>query len=91
MVEAGVLENPHVDAAMMIHVVAGTPVKEGTMGVFGPGASYSSSDWFRIDIQGKGGHGAMPNYTHNPLGAMCAIHQGIHEIMASTGHLPITV
>lgn len=82
MVEAGVLENPHVDAAMMIHVVAGTPVKEGTMGVFGPGASYSSSDWFRIDIQGKGGHGAMPNYTHNPLGAMCAIHQGIHEIMA---------
>lgn len=82
MVEAGVLENPHVDAAMMIHVIAGSPVKEGVMGVFGPGAAYASSDWFRIDITGVGGHGATPNYTKNPLGALCAIHQGIHEIMA---------
>lgn len=82
MVEAGVLENPHVDAAMMIHSIAGSPVREGTMGVFGPGPSYASSDWFRIDIKGKGGHGAAPEYTRDPLGAMCAIHQGIHEIMA---------
>ena len=82
MVEANVLENPHVDAAMMIHVISGSAVKEGTMGVFGPGPAYASSDWFSIDIQGIGGHGAAPSYTKNPLGAMCAIQQGIYEIMA---------
>ena len=82
MVEAGVLEDPHVDAAMMLHVIAGVPVKSGVMGVYGPGVAYASSDWFRIDIKGVGGHGATPNYARNPLGALCAIHQGIHEIMA---------
>ncbi len=82
MVEAGVLENPRVDAAAMLHVIAGSQVKEGTMGVFGPGAAYASADWFKIEIKGLGGHGAAPNYTRNPLGALCTIHQGIHEIIA---------
>ena len=43
MIEAGILENPHVDAALMFHDIAGSPVKEGTVGVFGPGAVYASS------------------------------------------------
>ena len=30
MIEAGILENPHVDAALMFHNIAGSPVKEGT-------------------------------------------------------------
>ena len=40
MIEAGILENPHVDAALMFHDIAGSPVKEGTVGVFGPGDVY---------------------------------------------------
>lgn len=82
MIEAGILENPHVDAALMFHDIAGSPVKEGTVGVFGPGAVYASSGRFEIHIKGVGGHGAAPDWTHNPLGAMCAIYQGIHEIVA---------
>lgn len=82
MIDAGILENPHVDAALMFHDIAGSPVEEGTVGVFGPGAVYASSGRFEIHIKGVGGHGAAPDWTHNPLGAMCAIYQGIHEIVA---------
>ena len=70
MIEAGILENPHVDAALMFHDIAGSPVKEGTVGVFGPGAVYASSGRFEIHIKGVGGHGAAPDWTHNPLGAV---------------------
>ncbi|HBA63550.1 MAG TPA: amidohydrolase, partial [Lachnospiraceae bacterium] len=82
MIDAGVLEDPHVDAAMMIHAISGVPTPEGMMGVFRAGAAYASADWFQIRIQGVGGHGAVPESTRNPLGAMCTIYEGIHEIMA---------
>lgn len=82
MIDAGILENPHVDAALMFHDISGSPVKEGSVGVFGPGAVYASSGRFEITIKGVGGHGGAPDWTHDPLGAMCAIYQGIHEIIA---------
>ena len=82
MINAGILEDPHVDAALMFHDIAGSPVKEGCIGVFGPGAVYASADWFEINIQGVGGHGSAPEWTHDPVGTMCAIYQGILEIIA---------
>ena len=82
MVNAGVLENPSVDAAMMIHVTIGTPIPDGMVGVFGGGPAYASSDWFEINVKGKGGHGATPQLAVDPLGAVCAIHSGIQEIVA---------
>ena len=82
MVKAGVLDNPEVDAAMMIHVTIGTPVPDGMVGVFGEGAAYASADWFKINVKGKGGHGATPQLAVDPLGAVCAIHSGIQEIVA---------
>lgn len=82
MIEAGVLENPHVDAAMAIHAMTGSALKEGTMGIFGPGPAYASSDGFEINIQGKGGHAASPELTKDPLAVMTAIHHGVHEILA---------
>lgn len=82
MVKAGVLENPSVDAAMMIHVIIGTPIPDGMIGIFGGGPAYASSDCFRIDVKGKGGHGATPQMTVDPLAAVCAIYSGIQEIVA---------
>lgn len=82
MVNAGVLDNPHVDAAMMIHVTIGTPIPDGMVGVFGEGPAYASADWFKINVRGKGGHGATPQLAVDPLGAVCAIHAGIQEIVA---------
>lgn len=82
MVNAGVLENPSVDAAMMLHVTIGTPIPDGMVGIFGGGPAYASSDWFQISVKGKGGHGATPQLAVDPLAAVCAIYSGIQEIVA---------
>lgn len=80
MIANGVLENPTVDAGMMIHVSTGMPVPEGMclLPEAGPGAS--ASDWFEIHIQGKGGHGAMPNACVDPVNVAAHIHIALQEI-----------
>jgi len=80
MIEAGILENPKVDAAMMIHVFSGMPMPSGTVVFAGSGAISAASDWFRINIKGKGGHGAMPNTTIDPLNTAAHIHIALGEI-----------
>jgi hippurate hydrolase len=67
MIEAGVLENPKVDAALMIHVMANAPLPDGTVLVSAPGVSAPAADTFTIRIQGKGCHGSMPNTGVDPL------------------------
>ena len=54
MIEAGLLENPKVDAAMMIHVFAGIPAPPGLVFYMQEGPASASSDWFYIQIKGKG-------------------------------------
>lgn len=80
MVEAGILENPKVDAAMMIHVFSGMPLPKGSVVFSGPGAVSATSDWFKINIKGKGGHGAMPETTIDPLNTAAHIHLALQEI-----------
>lgn len=60
MIEAGVLENPRVDAAMMLHVMTAVPFETGTVIVSNPGISAPAADYFEIQIEGRGGHGASP-------------------------------
>ncbi len=59
MIENGVLENPKVDAALMLHVMAGLPLKTGTV-IVANGVSAPAADYFTINIQGKGCHGSTP-------------------------------
>lgn len=66
MIEAGVLEAPHVEAAMALHVHPGLEV--GQMLAI-PGPSTASSDIFRITITGKGCHGATPHAGVDPISA----------------------
>ena len=82
MIEGGVLENPKVDAAMMIHVFAGIPAPTGLIFYMATGPASASSDWFDIKIQGKGGHGAVPHMAVDPLVAMSNIHLALGEINA---------
>lgn len=82
MVEAGVLENPHVDAALMIHVMAGMPFPAGTVIVSAPGVSAPAADYFEISVQGKGCHGSMPNTGIDPITAAAHILIGLQEIHA---------
>lgn len=82
MIDAGILDNPKVDAAMMIHVFADIPINSGTVIFPGSGPVGTTSDWFKIEIQGKGGHGSTPHLTIDPLNALAHTHIAIGEIIS---------
>lgn len=69
MVEDGVMENPHVDAAIGAHIW--TPLPTGTIGVVS-GPVMASSFYFKLKIIGKGGHGGSPHMAVDPI--LCASH-----------------
>lgn len=79
VIEAGVLENPKVDAAMAIHV--NSIVKPNRLLVF-DGPSCASSDLFTIHIKGHGGHGSRPDQTVDPLNVASHIHIALQELQA---------
>jgi amidohydrolase len=60
MIEAGVLTNPDVNAMIGLHLWNNLPL--GTIGVRS-GALMAAVESFTLRIQGKGGHGAMPDQT----------------------------
>lgn len=80
MINAGVLNSPDVDAAMMIHVMAGLPIPAGTVISCDGGVSAPAADYFYIDIQGKGCHGSMPNNSVDPVTIVAHIITGLSEI-----------
>ena len=67
MIAAGALENPKVDAGVMIHVLPALPFECGTVIVSSPGVSAPAADYFSIKVKGVGGHGAMPDKTIDSL------------------------
>lgn len=64
MIEDGALENPHVDRTFALHLYSGLEV--GKVGIR-DGAFFASSDRFDIELTGRGGHGAMPQYAVDPI------------------------
>ena len=80
MLNAGLLENPHVDAAVMIHVTAGMPLPSGTLRVSGGGISSTSCEQYHITVKGKGGHGAAPHEAIDPITAAAHMHIALQEI-----------
>ena len=82
MLEGGVLEDPHVDAAMGAHVFTAMPLQVGSVAMTGAGSRMAAVDWFTIRITGKGCHGAMPNSGVDPLNVMCHIHLALQAINA---------
>jgi amidohydrolase len=66
MIEDGALENPHVDRTFALHLYSGLDV--GKIGVR-DGAFFASADEFTLTIKGKGGHGAMPQNSFDPIAA----------------------
>lgn len=82
MIEAGLLDNPKVDAALMIHVMAAMPLPPGTVIVSPAGVSAPAADYFDITVKGKGCHGSMPNTGVDPLNAAAHILIALQEINA---------
>ena len=82
MIKAGLLENPKVDAALMIHVSAAMPMPSGTVIVCDGGVSAPAADYFTIKVQGKGCHGSMPDKGIDPISIAAHIITSLHEIHA---------
>lgn len=82
MIEAGILENPKVDAAFMIHVMANMPFEAGTVIVSSPGISAPAASYFDINIKGKGCHGSSPNMGVDPISAAAHTLIALQEINA---------
>ncbi len=82
MLKAGLLDEPKVDAALMIHVMAGMPFSPGTVIVSAPGVSTPAADYFEITVRGKGCHGSMPNTGVDPLTAAAHILIALQEIQS---------
>ncbi len=70
MIKDGVLENPHVERTFALHLYSGLDV--GKIGVR-DGPYFASADEFDLVIRGKGGHGAMPQSSFDPIVASAQI------------------
>lgn len=78
MIGEGILEDPKVDAAIGIHLWS--PIRSGKVGVL-TGPLMASSYYFKLTVNGKGGHGGAPHTAINPILA------GINMIKA-LGEMP---
>lgn len=77
-IEAGVLENPKVDAAFAMHVIAMMPV-----GVLITGKeAMASVDGFKITLTGHGGHGSMPELAVDPINAAVQVYLALQSLIA---------
>lgn len=79
MIEAGVLQNPQVDAIIGLHLWNNLPL--GMVGVKS-GPLMAAVDLFECKIQGKGGHGAMPHQTMDAVVISAQIVNALQAIVA---------
>jgi amidohydrolase len=79
MIEAGVLEGPHVDKVYGIHLTTLLPAGAVAMRA---GPCMASSDFFDIEVKGKGGHGAYPHLSVDPITAAAHILIGMQDLVS---------
>lgn len=77
-IAAGVLEQPTVEAAFAMHVIAMLPA-----GIFITGKEpMASVDGFKITVTGHGGHGSMPEACIDPINAAVQIYLALQSLIA---------
>uniref|UniRef100_UPI004048111B M20 aminoacylase family protein n=1 Tax=Yoonia sp. TaxID=2212373 RepID=UPI004048111B len=83
MVKEGILDRFDIKEVYALHNAPGTPV-----GHFytTPGPIMAAADDFDIHITGKGGHGAMPHDTIDPVVAAVSIAQAIQTIVSRNNY-----
>lgn len=79
MIEAGVLENPKVDALIGLHLWNNLPL--GTVGVRS-GALMAATEYFHCKIIGRGGHGALPQQTIDSILVAAQVVNSLHSIVS---------
>ncbi len=79
MIENEILKNPQVDRALAFH----TALDRETGSIsYNEGYVATSSDNFKITIKGKGGHGAYPHTTIDPINVAVNIYTNFLELIA---------
>jgi amidohydrolase len=79
MVHEGVLENPRPDVFLATHVWNEKPV--GTVDVT-PGAVMAAAEKWTCTVRGKGGHGALPHQTVDPIAATAQIVTALQTVVS---------
>jgi len=79
MIADGVLDDPKVDAIFGLHVA---PNLEAGAMAFGAGTMMAAPDEVEITVVGKGGHGAYPHLTVDPVMAACQIVTLLQQVVA---------
>ena len=78
MLEAGALDDPKVEVLLGMHLLFN---ESGTI-AFKKGYALSASDTFSIVVRGKGGHGAKPHETNDPLLTACTLVSELQYIVS---------
>jgi amidohydrolase len=79
MIRDGVLEGPHVDRTLALHLWNDKPLGWACVAA---GPVMASADLFTIHVVGKGGHGAAPHLTIDPIVAAAQIISALQTITA---------
>ncbi|MCC7209741.1 MAG: amidohydrolase [Anaerolineae bacterium] len=79
MIDDGVLESPAPQVALGLHLWNEMPV--GVVGLV-DGPMMASANTFEITVRGRGGHGAMPDQTRDPLLAGAHIVTALQSIVS---------
>jgi amidohydrolase len=79
MIASGVLENPRPVLTLALHLWNELPV--GTFGI-SPGPVMAASEAFQVRIQGRGGHGAAPHQTVDPVPAAAQVITALQSIVS---------
>lgn len=77
MMRDGVLESPHVDRTLALHLWNDRPV--GWVGVAG-GPVMAGAEQFSVKLTGRGGHGASPHLTIDPIVASAQVITALQTI-----------
>jgi amidohydrolase len=79
MVNEGVLDDPKVDAAFGLHISSNYPT--GVV-AWRPGPFFASSDSIEITIRGRGGHGASPHESIDPVFTAAQFITSVQQIVS---------
>ena len=79
MIEAGVLDDPRVEEVYGLHLTTQMPAGQVLVR---PGPNMASADAFAVEVRGRGGHGAYPHLSVDPVTAAAHILIGMQHLVA---------
>ena len=79
MLAAGALDDPRVEEVYGLHLTTQTAI--GQVGAV-PGPAMASADFFNVEVTGRGGHGAYPHLSMDPITAAATILVGMQNLVS---------